>query len=245
MKRAILSDIHGNWEALSNLLPDLPEEVICLGDVIGYGPDPGRCLDVIREKAWPCLLGNHEAVQLEPDRLDNFTKLAQASYYFTKDQLRDRDLAFLQSLPYELVEDQALFCHAAPYHPEHFHYLLAEAALSAYCHLSFARLDELGIRLAFHGHTHRPGYFKRYRGKISYHLLRPDQPVSLRADASYLINCGSVGQPRNRDPKSHYLLWQDDHLELKNKAYDLWTTQRKITASPLPDDLGKRLLYGQ
>jgi len=256
---AVISDIHANLEALQTVLGDIDrrgiERIVCLGDVIGYGPDPVACVDLVAERCEWSLLGNHDfAVLYEPT---NFNPGAEQAAFWTRAQfdkepdeaLRKKRYDFLARLRVRVVEKTpggshpVLAVHGSPRKPIN-EYIFPDDAITAADKMRqiFDRVDHL----ATVGHTHVPGVFTD----------EPDfyPPAEIGADGTYVfsekekavINVGSVGQPRDHDPRAAYALLHDDRIEFLRLEYDAKATAEKIYAEPeLTNWLGDRLLEGR
>ena len=272
---AIISDIHSNLEALGAVLADIEKrgvkEIICLGDVLGYGPDPKECLDLVRERCRVCLMGNHDhAVLFEPS---NFNLAAERACYWTRQLLEnepDRELRntrwrYLGSLPIRYQDHDVLFVHASPRRPIN-EYIFPEDVFTnpQKVMANFERLDR---RICFVGHTHQPGVFLDDPYFDPPNEL-PDAPFFEVQGERAIINVGSVGQPRDRDPRASYVVVHDkaeddpvdpteslvaaalncsvEQVEFVRVEYDLDATAKKIIAEPALDDLlGARLFDGR
>ncbi|MDX2197509.1 MAG: metallophosphoesterase family protein [Phycisphaerae bacterium] len=271
---AIISDIHANLEALEVVLADIKRrgirEILCLGDVVGYGPNPRECLDLIRTHTRTCLMGNHDhAVLYEPT---SFNQAAERSAYWTRKllesepnaELRNARWEFLGSLPIRVKETDVLFVHASPRRPIN-EYIFPEDVFTNPQKV-LANFERLDTRLCFVGHTHQPGVFLDDPYFDPPHEL-PEAPVYEVEDERAIINVGSVGQPRDRDPRASYVIIErnpehcEDDRESKMAAtlvcsvqtvefvrleYDVEKTCKKIFAEPELDNmLGTRLLEGR
>ena len=236
MKVAVISDIHANWPALEAVLADLPEvdDVVCLGDVVGYGGDPVRCLDLVRERGWLTLSGNHDLACTDDDVLGWFNEDAAVAIRWTIEQLGADRIEWLRALPPKDTREGALFVHASPRSPVFEYVMDSESAA--------ANLNQLGVGLCFHGHSHLPGVFRMDDGWVE-HDYRLG-PVTLPGPA--LINPGSVGQPRDRDPDASYGVWntREGTFDFRRVAYDRVAAQRSILDAGLPDRFAHRLDYG-
>lgn len=247
---AIVSDIHGNLEALTVVLAEIDRrgirDILCLGDVIGYGPNPLECLDLIMARSKTCLMGNHDfAAFYEPY---NFNPSAESATFWTRTQLEDepdpakrkRRWDFLAGLPVRHTDPRYVAVHASPRRPVNEYIFPDDIYTSA---SKFVTLFERFEKLCFVGHTHVPGVF--LEGPDFY---SPDE-LEMRfelSDDKAIINVGSVGQPRDRDPRSSFAILADDHLEFVRLQYDVQTTARKVAAvKELDDFLGTRLLEGR
>lgn len=248
MKYLIISDIHANLEALEAVLKEAGSEMlICLGDVIGYGPDPSSCIQLIRAHDILCILGNHDNVQLDPGQLTRFNPLASRSAAITHEALGEEDLFWISTLPEEIIINDLYFTHSSPYDAKQFHYLKPYDTASPYLLLSFSKLAPLGISTAFVGHTHIPGIFSRSaQGAVKYTAMKPGQVFDLEKDCLYIINCPSVGQPRNHHTEAQYAIYDDisNRVEFKSVPYDISLTSEKMRKNGIPEELWKRLAIG-
>lgn len=252
MKRAIISDIHGNFEALTAVLARIDEldvdEIICLGDIIGYGPDPLRCLDTVIERCQLTILGNHDQAALfDPE---GFNPVAMKAIFWTRDQLEndrtdlakaDRRWDFLGELPRRQDEGEFLFVHGSPRDPTN-EYVFPETVYERdLLSLLMSRFE----RYCFQGHTHIPGVFFESGSFVA--PEERDHFFRLDADKC-MINVGSVGQPRDGNPKSCFVVLDTEEktVEFHRVEYDVETTRQKIHNTPdLENMLGDRLLGGR
>lgn len=252
MKRALISDIHANLEALQAVLGDIQtqevDEIFCLGDVIGYGPNPCECLDLVMRHTKLCILGNHDQAALfDPE---GFNHVALQAIYWTRDQL-DRGPGspaqinarwdFLGERPRKHTEGDFLFVHASPRDPTN-EYVFPEYVFDQRkMELLFGKVD----RFCFNGHTHLPGVFTTGCEFISPEDCDHRFPLGKE---KLIINVGSVGQPRDENPKSCYAIVDDDEMMVRYRRveYDVEKTARKIYAEEeLPNMLGDRLKHGR
>ena len=250
-RTAIISDIHGNLAALDAVLEDIQgqnvDRIVCLGDVIGYGPNPCECLDRTMEFDF-CVLGNHDSSALfDPE---GFNIAAEQAIFWTRDQLevceqgsdvsRQR-MQFLCSLPRLVDEGNVLFVHGSPRGPTN-EYVFPEDTQNI---KKMEKLFSLVPHLCFQGHTHVPGVFT-----TDLRFVRPIDTgsgygVSDRSQR-LMINVGSVGQPRDGDPRSCYVVFDEEVVEFRRVAYDVERTVKAIEAeSQLDDFLGYRLREGR
>lgn len=269
---AIISDIHSNLEALRAVLADIKRRaisrVICLGDVIGYGPNPRECIDLVAEHCELCLMGNHDhAVLYEPS---NFNTAAERACYWTREELesepdkarRDRRWEFLGGLPVKKKSKDILYVHASPRRPIN-EYIFPEDVFTNPQKV-LANFERLDARICFLGHTHQPGVFLDDPYFDPPHEL-PDSPYFEVDDERAIINVGSVGQPRDRDPRASYVVIHEretgkgaeslvaaalacsiEQVEFVRLEYDIQATVEKILAKPELDDmLGQRLYEGR
>ncbi|MCC5828998.1 MAG: metallophosphoesterase family protein [Phycisphaeraceae bacterium] len=251
MTLAIISDIHGNLDALEVVLADIErrgiERIVCLGDIIGYGPDPVRCLDLVMERCQWSLMGNHDfAVLYEPT---SFNVSAEAAAFWTRFQLEaetdvDRKRGrweFLGNLPVRQQYDSCLWFHASPRRPIN-EYIFPDDVSSAPNKMSMI-FDRIESR-CFVGHTHIAGVFTDEPDFWPPSDL--DGKYQFRPGEKCVINPGSVGQPRDRDRRSSYAILHDDRVEFVRLEYDIQKVIEKIRAIPeLSDFLGMRLLDGR
>jgi len=243
MRYAVLSDIHGNVDALRAVLKDISlksiDTILCLGDVVGYYPDPEECVKLIKENAQHCLAGNHDyaAIGLVDTRM--FTYYAYVAMEWTKKNLSDEAKAFLRSLPLTLEVDGMFLAHASPCKSDEWAYVFPDSELAV-----FEAFNSLVYRLNFIGHTHWPSIMIQEDDKI---ILHTHPQINIQDDRYYLVNVGSVGQSRDRDPRSCYAIYDTvaRKVTLERVDYDITQTQRKIVEKNLPLFLAQRLEKGQ
>jgi len=271
---AIISDIHSNLEALLAVLADIEQrgiqEIICLGDVVGYGPNPKECLDLVRERCRVTLMGNHDhALLYEPT---NFNLPAERACFWTRQvleeepdtRLRNERWKFLGNLPVRYKDRDVVFFHASPRRPMN-EYIFPEDVFTNPQKV-MANFDRLDARVCFVGHTHQPGVFLDDPYFDPPHEL-PDSPFFEVEDERVIVNVGSVGQPRDRDQRASYVVVHRapealsgapesvvatalactvQTIEFVRVEYDVETTVRKILSEPALDDLlGTRLYEGR
>lgn len=241
MSVAIVSDIHSNIEALSAVLAQLApsDEVWSLGDVVGYGPNPNECVATIAARARLCILGNHEVAALDGVGLEFFTDLAAEAILWTQGVLRAEHRAFLNGLGYEIRADDFLLVHGAPV--TYFEYILdVDDAARA-----FAATD---ARLIFIGHSHiAEAYVLEPDGTIVHRHYQRGGTLALEADRRYVINVGSVGQPRDLNTEASFAVFDRaaQTVVWRRVPYDIAAVRAKIAAVNLPEALGARLLSGR
>ena len=250
MKRAIISDIHGNLEALRAVLDDIrtqeAEEIYCLGDIIGYGPNPCECLDLVIDKCRVTILGNHDqAALIDPD---GFNPVALQAIYWTRDQLErgaggrtatNRRWDFLGELPKRHIEPGFLFVHGSPREPTN-EYVFPEDVYNPH---KMNALFSLFDRYCFQGHTHIPGIFTQKR-----EFIAPEECnyVHQLTGEKTMFNVGSVGQPRDSDPRACYVIVTDSEVRYRRVEYPVATTIEKIFSHrDLDKMLGERLRSGR
>lgn len=252
VKRALISDIHGNFEALSAVLTKIGDlnvdEIICLGDIIGYGPDPTKCLDAVMANCQLTILGNHDqAAIFDPE---GFNPVALRAIFWTRQQLETIDAGiekgdlrwdFLGELPRRHDEGEFLFVHGSPRDPTN-EYVFPE---HIYEKEKMRSLMSRFEKFCFQGHTHIPGVFTESGAFIA--PAQQDHFFKLGNDKT-MVNVGSVGQPRDDNPKSCFVVLDTDEcsIEYHRVEYDIQTTREKIHAIPdLDNMLGDRLLSGR
>ncbi len=245
---AIISDIHGNLEALQAVLADIASKDIsklyCLGDIIGYGPNPGDCIDLVMEKAQVTILGNHDqAAMFDPE---GFNAGAERAIFWTRKQLElgdqsknERRWEFLGELPRLRREEKYMFVHGSARNPLN-EYVFPE---DIYHQRKMERIFSLVERHCFQGHTHIPGVFTD-----DLNFLAPEE-IDFRyelGEHKALINVGSVGQPRNGDSRSSYVIVDERTIHFQRVVYDFQKTADKIYQIPELDNfLGDRLREGR
>lgn len=247
--RAIISDIHGNLEALEAVLEDIRSqgiaEIYCLGDVVGYGPNPRECIDRVMQYCQTTILGNHDQAALfDPE---GFNAGAERAIFWTRSALEagsgpenERRWEFLGELPRMKREEPYLFVHGSARNPLN-EYVFPE---DIYNQRKMERIFGLVDQFCFQGHTHIPGVFTE-----EYSFLRPDEfdyRIELPAGKKMLINVGSVGQPRDNDNRSCYVVLDGNQISYRRVPYDFQKTAAKIYAIPELDNfLGDRLREGR
>lgn len=248
MKRALISDIHSNLEALKAVLADIRQQeisdVFCLGDIIGYGPNPRECIDEVM-KCKVCLLGNHDQGALfDPE---GFNTGAERAIFWTRSQLENcggssdghRRWDFLGELPRNHQDGQFLFIHGSARNPLN-EYVFPE---DIYNRRKMEKIFSLIDRYAFQGHTHVPGVFTEDLRFFSPEELNYEYRLS---GQKTMVNVGSVGQPRDGDPRACYVILDDDVVRFRRVEYPFEDTIRKIHEIPdLDNFLGDRLREGR
>ncbi len=241
MRVAMISDIHGNLDALEAVLSDVTavgcDEIRCLGDIVGYGADPELCVRRVRDVAIANLLGNHDAVAVGVHSDEAFNELAREAIQWTRAALSPASTAYLRQSPMYQVVDDLFFTHASPLDTGGgWPYVFPGQDVSDI----FAGTE---ARVMFIGHTHVPGVANDQFATLS-HLL--EGKLELDPERRYLINVGSVGQPRDRDPRAAWGLLDvgAGTYEQRRVEYDIPAAQRKIRDGGLPDLLAERLSRG-
>jgi predicted phosphodiesterase len=233
MKYAIISDIHSNLEALQKALRLIDDqdvdEIICLGDIVGYGANPNECVDIVRSRCSASILGNHDEAALDVSQAVDFNAVALKAVQWTAQELTNDSKSFLSSLLMTHTINDLLFVHSSPRSPELWDYIVdAGDAATAMGHLE--------EKICFIGHTHIPVIFSR-KGRTKL-ITKEDQ---------FLVNVGSIGQPRDGNPMLAFGIFDSSSWEyhLIRSEYDIQEAVEKINAAGLPKVLGFRLLSGR
>jgi predicted phosphodiesterase len=240
MRLAIVSDIHGNMDAFAHVLADITRsdvnDIISLGDNIGYGPEPDLVVKSVQAHNIPSVVGNHELAIVKPKYLDWFNPIARESLIKTIKLLSDQSIRYISKQNSHLVSFGCRFVHGFP----------PKSALIYMFQVSDHRkkqiFDKLDERICFIGHTHILEKIS-YDGKtVKYNPLKKGIQ-RLSKDQKYILNIGSVGQPRDGDNRAKYVIWDSSQntIEVKYIPYDIATTVKKIRAAGLPDEHAQRL----
>lgn len=244
MPYLIVSDLHANLEAQQAVLEDACgkyDRILCLGDLVGYGADPNAIAEWARENVTAVIRGNHDRVSVggdpgAPDGMDTFNPAAQASTVWTRNALLPENRAYLERLPRGPLPYEGLdLIHGSPADEDEYVVTASDAA---------PLFELLSAPLTFFGHTHRQGAFRMSRRNII--QLTPDSSLAIEPKYFYLVNPGSVGQPRDGDPRAAYALYSPEEraVEFCRVAYDVDRAAAKIRAAGLPDFLAARLHEG-
>lgn len=243
---AIFSDVHSNLEALQAVIQDIRSQnitnLLCLGDIVGYNANPSECVELVRGLDCPVIQGNHDALAAcaDDEALREFNPVAMLGVLYSREHLGEEHKKWLLSLPLTLKWDDFGAVHSSLFRPEEWYYVVN--ALDARIH--FQRQD---LPLYFIGHTHTPAVFQLNKkdGLCEMIAPRPDQ-VEFKPEFEYLVNVGSVGQPRDRDPRACYGVLDLDKrsFQYRRVAYDVDAASRKITAAGLPEKLSRRIFAG-
>ena len=262
MRYALISDIHGNLEALDVVMTQIDkmnqnddtkiDEILCLGDVVGYGPDPDECVEIIKSRSSVCLFGNHDEAGLGDIDLDHFNKVARDAIEWTIHNINDVSKTFLKESKGKYIHEFGsvdndglipyMIVHASPNTPEQWNYILSmeDAATS---------FDAFSSQVCFVGHSHTPWVIEMNPDGEIYTLQ--ENPSTIKKAHRYLINVGSVGQPRDHNSAAAFgiLKIDEDHdkkeYTLIRLKYNINRTQEKIRERGLPDFLADRLAKGQ
>ncbi|HVS46842.1 MAG TPA: metallophosphoesterase family protein [Verrucomicrobiae bacterium] len=238
---AILSDIHSNLEslqcALERIEPD--EKILCLGDIVGYGPNPNECVRIVRERAVAAVLGNHDLAAVDNFGVEHFNPAARAAIEWTQGVIEDENRAWLNTLSYELRFPGYLLVHGAP--KNYFEYILDKRAAAR----AFEATDS---PLIFVGHTHVAEYYcLEPDGSISHKHMQHGGELILEEGKRYIVDVGSVGQPRDLNPQASFVRYEADARRVQWVRYDypIAQVQEKIHAEHLPEYLAARLEAGR
>ncbi|MFQ5500074.1 MAG: metallophosphoesterase family protein [Candidatus Zixiibacteriota bacterium] len=239
---ALISDIHANLEALTAVLKDIEsrqvDAVYCLGDVVGYGAQPAECLELVNKTCKVKLIGNHEYAAMGLVSTEKYNVAARTANDWTKSQLTDREIAIMADFDIDHLEDPCYFVHSSPWQPDQWHYIVSPVdAQMAFEHMS--------TRLCFFGHSHVPliaveNGDELPRCKVGHSFL-PDP------EGRYLINVGSVGQPRDSDPRACYVVVDvgESEVDFCRVEYDIKQAQQGMLHAQLPEPLISRLEVGR
>lgn len=240
---AVFGDIHSNTEALEAVLADMDaldvRRRVCVGDIVGYAANPSECLKLVRSLGCPVLKGNHDALAAGEEALDDLREVAKIGLEFTRLKLSCEERNFLGALPLVLTHRDCEFVHASLHLPEHWTYLVRQAALQEH----FAAQTQ---RISFAGHTHVPcTWHLSSSGELS--PLGGHGRVELPTEGKILINVGSVGQPRDLNPEACYATCDPkaNWVEFRRVGYEISKTRRKISRAKLPRFAAQRLSLGR
>lgn len=240
MRFIIISDVHGNLEALEAVLKEVKThhngDILFLGDSVGYGPDPKECIKVLKKESNILLAGNHDWAVIGKTDISYFNPYARAAVEWTQGVLSNEEKLFLEGLPVaERLKGEGLYLvHSTPKEPEQWHYLITTWD----AHINFHFFSE---KICFLGHSHQPVVIEKTKaGEMA--LYRDS--VEVKDGCRYIVNVGSVGQPRDGNPDASYALFDDGKIEIKRVPYDIVLTQKKMRMAGLPDYLIERLSRG-
>jgi predicted phosphodiesterase len=243
MKVAVVSDIHSNVQAFGAVLEAVADsdagELWCLGDIVGYGADPDACVELVRRHVAVCLAGNHDIAVAGELPLDEFTRGASLAAQWTREVIEPANLSFLAELDPQGEESGMGLYHASPRDPV-WEYVLS-ALLAELC------LDAQTRRVCLIGHSHVASSFVRHAGEAATGEPRREGTELDISTGEWLLNPGSVGQPRDSDPRAAWMLLDLDGqvVSYKRTSYDVAGAAAAIRAARLPDSLAERLEYGQ
>lgn len=240
MRYAIFSDIHSNLPAFNAVLEEYRKEKIdkyfCAGDIVGYAANPSECLELIKELNPVIVAGNHDYAAVDLTDIEYFNPLAKKAVIWTKSVLNEQEKGFLKGLPLVFEGKEFAMVHAALESPEEFEYLTNE-------YIAKRTFNLMKGNLLFVGHTHVAGIFIQENKKISY---TDSEKIKLKPNLRYIVNAGSVGQPRDGNPGPSFCILDAESmiLEIRRVAYDIELAQKGIIDAGLPSYLADRLLIG-
>jgi len=238
VRYAIISDIHSNLVALQNTLDYIKtakvDSIICLGDVVGYGPRPNECVELVKENCEICLMGNHDHAVIGLTDISYFNQYARESVLWTQRTISPENKTFLKDLPFKHEVDSTLFVHSTPIKPEEWDYVFSENDARHH-------LDSISQSLVFIGHSHIPVVFPYDKSSFFEEQFQLDLEKE-----RYIINVGSIGQPRNEDPRSCFVIYDDQEQSVNyvRLEYDVKKTFQDIIEKKLSPFLAIRLLHG-
>jgi predicted phosphodiesterase len=241
MLYAVLSDVHSNLEAVKVVLTDVEqkkiEDIVFLGDAVGYGPNPNECIDILVERCKILLAGNHDWGVLGLTDISYFNEYARYAIEWTRSVLTEKNSKILKSFPVkkESRADNILFVHSTPKETEEWHYLLTLGDAD----INFQYFDN---KFCFLGHSHQPFIIERFP---SGELVTYKESAPIKKGDRYIINAGSVGQPRDGDPRACYAIIDDETVEIVRIPYDIEKVQKKMGKVLLPSPLIERLSKGR
>jgi predicted phosphodiesterase len=238
---AVLSDIHGNLVALKAVLEAAAgvDAIWCLGDTVGYGPQPEACLSLMMERAALCVAGNHDRAAIRQINVEDFNSDARRAAQWTETQLSDESRAFLDGLPERLVEGDFTLVHGSPRNPI-WEYLISARSAER----SFEHFDTTCCLV---GHTHLPSIFILVDGRVRANYAPADSEIVFEPGTRYILNPGSVGQPRDENPLAAYLILDTEarRATWRRVEYDIAETQEEMRRQNLPPRLVDRLAKGR
>ena len=241
MRYAVISDVHSNLEALKAVLADIEhsgiQDVIFIGDAVGYGPNPNECTEILSGRCKTLVAGNHDWAVIGLSDAAFFNEYARLAVEWTSEVIEEKNREILKSLPLtdEDRHSDAFFVHATPHKPEEWSYLLNlwDAELNFY---------SFDAKFCFIGHSHQPFIIEKVpSGEVLIHT----GGVRIKGDSRYIINAGSVGQPRDGDPRACFAVIDDDRVRIVRIPYDIEMVQEKMRQELLPCPLIERLAVGR
>ncbi len=243
MRYAIIADIHANLSAFRAVLDDIErmggvEEMWCLGDVVGYGPDPHQCIELLRQYNHKCVAGNHDWAAIGKIDTSDFNLDAAAACHWTARQLSPEDIEYLGNLPLVIQTSDFTVVHGSPREPIWEYILSVPSAMENFSYF--------GSAFCLIGHSHVPLIFQ-YSGAGSCSFSQfPTKGVLTLTEKRLIINPGGVGQPRDGDPRASYAIYDSEARSITHYRilYDIAATQARMAEYGLPGRLVKRLSYG-
>jgi predicted phosphodiesterase len=244
VKTAVISDIHGNLIALETyftLIESLGvDRTVCLGDVVGYNPWPNECVELLKKYGVPTIMGNHDQVAAGIQDPIAFNDIAREAILWTRETLTEKNRAYLRTLPVQMTVDKKyLLVHGSIIDPDE--YVLTPVAAARNIK---ALHESTGVKICFFGHTHVVSCFSSAGSSDSF---RVDAELSLVDGRTYLINPGSIGQPRDGDSRASFLIFDEEErrVEFHRFEYDIEQVVMELNRQGLDPFLGKRLYLGK
>lgn len=243
MRYILISDIHGNLEALQAVLSFVaklePFQLYCLGDVVGYGADPKECLEILRDDSNLILAGNHDLAVAGVIPSEDFNPMAQTAVEWTRNALTKDDISTLANLPLVYIDGDYCFAHSSPLNPMEFGYVRTLEDVANV-------LSSIGQRFCFVGHTHLPVLVRMDEKKGKLEIVH-DKRIKIVDGFRYFVNVGSTGQPRDNNPDACVVIVdeEDESIEFLRVPYDITTCQSKILSEGLPSYLAERLILAR
>jgi len=255
LRYGIVSDIHSNLDALEAVVQELDglgmEQLVCLGDIVGYGPNPNECCELLQSRNCIAIAGNHDEAAVQSAGAERFNALAAEAIEWTREQLSKKNRAYLRGLPREHAFPSFEIVHGAP--EAHFDYILGVTDARG----AFERVRK---PLTFIGHTHvaevyfqerrakngEAGAGERARGRTFHQRLSRGGRIEVTERFRYIVNPGSVGQPRDRNPQASFA-WYDEaasEIEIRRVTYDVMRVRERMESAQLPRELAERLSLG-
>lgn len=238
----ILSDIHGNLEALRAVLDDISKgkrgEYMSLGDIVGYGADPKECIKIMKSVSPKfAVAGNHDWGAAGLTDIDYFNEYAKEAVLWTQRSLDAGELGYLKSFRLVHADKKFTLVHGSLNSPENFYYIMNDIE-------ALATLRLMKTPICFVGHSHASGIFYLDGNKVG---STKKSAIKIEKGRRYIINAGSIGQPRDRDPRASYVVYDEDkdEVEIRRVAYDIEAAKRKILEAGLPGFLASRLSEGR
>ena len=241
MRYGIISDIHGNFQALEAVLERIDgletDRIICVGDVVGYGAEPSACIERVRERCSTVIMGNHDAAAVDLTSVAFFNPVAREAALWTRSVLNEQEKEYLSRLPLTADMEEFVIVHSSPDDPESWRYLhFGEEAEGQF--------DYFDSQLLFFGHTHYTVVFEFSGDTV---IERPAVNFKLEDQSRYMVNVGSVGQPRDGDPEASFAVFdsQTEEITFYRQPYDITTASKHILEAGLPPMLASRLAVGR
>jgi diadenosine tetraphosphatase ApaH/serine/threonine PP2A family protein phosphatase len=243
MRYAFISDVHSNLEALLAVLNEIDRkdvaEIVCLGDIVGYNANPNECIELISGRGIKCIMGNHDARASGLEEADDFAYLARDAILWTQRQLKQKNISFLKDLPRTLFfhDDKLLAVHGSINSTDEYIFSGEDVAVN------FKRMKEARVKICFFGHTHIKMAYAMNGEDIN---VIYDDNITVEDDRMYLVNPGSIGHPRDGDPRPTFLIYDTDaeNMEFFRVTYDIDKCYEKVIKAGLPIELAERLITG-